>query len=32
MRSHRGEVTLVVVALGMHVVYMYFLFKELGLL
>jgi len=32
MRSHRGEIALVVVAVGMHVVYMYFLFKEIGLL
>ena len=32
MNTHRGEVTLVLVALGVHVVYMYFLFEELGLL
>ena len=32
MKSHRGEIALVTVALGMHVCYMFFLFKELGLL
>ncbi len=32
MKTHRGEITLVLVALGIHVVYMFFLFKELGLL
>jgi hypothetical protein len=32
MKTHRGEIALVLVALGVHVVYMYFLFKELGLL
>ena len=32
LKSLRGEVALVMVALGVHVVYMYFLFTELGLL
>ncbi len=32
MKSHRGEIALVAGALGIHVVYMFFLFKELGLL